>query len=132
MFPLVRINWIPRLLCIKFVAWFVACIDNICYMRVIPSDDNSFFISFFRFFPWLDGDRWWWVVVTVSRLHCESESFKMDLILDINSWLYPMELGECSSMIFLYIKIYINLRIIMDIINNRLNINNFINNFKNN
>ncbi|XP_019698101.1 DNA-directed RNA polymerases I, II, and III subunit RPABC3 isoform X2 [Harpegnathos saltator] len=29
----------------------------------------------------------------VSRLHCESESFKMDLILDINSWLYPMELG---------------------------------------
>lgn len=30
----------------------------------------------------------------VSRLHCESESFKMDLILDINSWLYPMELGD--------------------------------------
>ncbi|XP_074104763.1 DNA-directed RNA polymerases I, II, and III subunit Rpb8 isoform X1 [Cotesia typhae] len=29
-----------------------------------------------------------------SRLHCESESFKMDLILDINSWLYPMELGD--------------------------------------
>ncbi|KAK0083512.1 hypothetical protein PV325_008679 [Microctonus aethiopoides] len=28
----------------------------------------------------------------ISRLHCESESFKMDLILDINSWLYPMEL----------------------------------------
>lgn len=28
----------------------------------------------------------------VSRLHCESESFKMDLILDINSWIYPMEL----------------------------------------
>ncbi|XP_018328943.2 DNA-directed RNA polymerases I, II, and III subunit RPABC3 isoform X1 [Agrilus planipennis] len=33
-------------------------------------------------------------VYTVSRLHCESESFKMDLILDINSWLYPMELGD--------------------------------------
>ncbi|KAF7389786.1 hypothetical protein HZH68_011643 [Vespula germanica] len=34
----------------------------------------------------------------VSRLHCESESFKMDLILDINSWLYPMELdGTCDS-----------------------------------
>lgn len=32
--------------------------------------------------------------ITVSRLHCESESFKMDLILDINSWLYPMELGK--------------------------------------
>ena len=28
------------------------------------------------------------------RLHCESESFKMDLILDINSWVYPMELGD--------------------------------------
>jgi len=32
--------------------------------------------------------------ISVSRLHCESESFKMDLILDINSWLYPMDLGE--------------------------------------
>jgi hypothetical protein len=31
--------------------------------------------------------------VPVSRLHCESESFKMDLILDVNTWLYPMELG---------------------------------------
>ncbi|XP_070496153.1 DNA-directed RNA polymerases I, II, and III subunit RPABC3 [Chironomus tepperi] len=30
----------------------------------------------------------------VSRLHCESESFKMDLILDINTWIYPMELGD--------------------------------------
>lgn len=30
----------------------------------------------------------------VSRLHCESESFKMDLILDINSWLYPMDFGD--------------------------------------
>lgn len=30
----------------------------------------------------------------VSRLHCESESFKMDLILDINSWVYPMDLGD--------------------------------------
>ena len=28
------------------------------------------------------------------RLHCESESFKMDLILDINSWVYPMDLGD--------------------------------------
>ncbi|KAL0123740.1 hypothetical protein PUN28_005917 [Cardiocondyla obscurior] len=32
--------------------------------------------------------------LTLSRLHCESESFKMDLILDINSWLYPMDLGD--------------------------------------
>lgn len=30
----------------------------------------------------------------VSRLHCESESFKMDLILDINVRVYPMELGD--------------------------------------
>ena len=28
------------------------------------------------------------------RLHCESESFKMDLVLDINSWVYPMDLGD--------------------------------------
>ncbi len=30
----------------------------------------------------------------VSRLHCESESFKMDLLLDINSQIYPVELGD--------------------------------------
>ena len=30
----------------------------------------------------------------VSRLHCESESFKMDLILDVNVQLYPIELGD--------------------------------------
>ncbi|KAH7945653.1 hypothetical protein HPB49_013563 [Dermacentor silvarum] len=30
----------------------------------------------------------------VSRLHCESESFKMDLILDVNTMLYPVDLGE--------------------------------------
>ncbi|XP_072049263.1 DNA-directed RNA polymerases I, II, and III subunit RPABC3-like isoform X1 [Amphiura filiformis] len=30
----------------------------------------------------------------VSRLHCESESFKMDLILDVNTQLYPVDLGE--------------------------------------
>lgn len=30
----------------------------------------------------------------VSRLHCESESFKMDLVLDVNTWLYPMDLGD--------------------------------------
>lgn len=30
----------------------------------------------------------------VSRLHCESESFKMDLVLDVNSWLYPVDLGD--------------------------------------
>ena len=31
---------------------------------------------------------------TVSRLHCESESFKMDLILDVNIQIYPVDLGE--------------------------------------
>ncbi|XP_045594032.1 DNA-directed RNA polymerases I, II, and III subunit RPABC3 isoform X4 [Procambarus clarkii] len=30
----------------------------------------------------------------VSRLHCESESFKMDLILDINSMIYPLDFGD--------------------------------------
>ncbi len=30
----------------------------------------------------------------VSRLFCESESFKMDLILDVNTQIYPMALGE--------------------------------------
>ncbi|GAV08024.1 hypothetical protein RvY_17782 [Ramazzottius varieornatus] len=30
----------------------------------------------------------------VSRLHCESESFKMDLILDVNIQIYPIELGD--------------------------------------
>jgi len=30
----------------------------------------------------------------VSRLHCESESFKMDLILDVNIQVYPMDLGD--------------------------------------
>ncbi|KAG8179691.1 hypothetical protein JTE90_025647 [Oedothorax gibbosus] len=30
----------------------------------------------------------------VSRLHCESESFKMDLILDVNIQAYPMDLGD--------------------------------------
>lgn len=31
---------------------------------------------------------------TVSRLHCESESFKMDLILDVNIQIYPVDLGK--------------------------------------
>ncbi|PAA79824.1 hypothetical protein BOX15_Mlig022163g8, partial [Macrostomum lignano] len=30
----------------------------------------------------------------VSRLFCESESFKMDLILDVNTMVYPVQLGE--------------------------------------
>ncbi|KAI1727252.1 RNA polymerase rpb8 domain-containing protein [Ditylenchus destructor] len=30
----------------------------------------------------------------VSRLFCDSESFKMDLILDVNTQIYPMNLGE--------------------------------------
>lgn len=32
--------------------------------------------------------------LVVSRLFCESESFKMDLILDVNSQLYPVSLGD--------------------------------------
>lgn len=30
----------------------------------------------------------------MSRLFCESESFKMDLILDVNTQLYPVSLGD--------------------------------------
>ena len=30
----------------------------------------------------------------VSRLHCESESFKMDLILDFNTQIYPVDLSD--------------------------------------
>ena len=30
----------------------------------------------------------------VSRLFCESESFKMDLILDVNTQIYPVDYGE--------------------------------------
>nr|CAB3265021.1 DNA-directed RNA polymerases I, II, and III subunit RPABC3-like [Phallusia mammillata] len=30
----------------------------------------------------------------VSRLHCDSESFKMDLILDVNTQIYSLELGD--------------------------------------
>lgn len=33
----------------------------------------------------------------VSRLHCESESFKMDLILDVNIQIYPVDLGKPSG-----------------------------------
>ena len=34
------------------------------------------------------------LVYVVSRIFCESESFKMDLILDINTQLYPVSLGD--------------------------------------
>ena len=32
--------------------------------------------------------------LAVSRVFAESESFKMDLILDVNTQLYPIELNE--------------------------------------
>ncbi|XP_048774640.1 DNA-directed RNA polymerases I, II, and III subunit RPABC3-like [Ostrea edulis] len=35
----------------------------------------------------------------VSRLFCESESFKMDLILDINTQMYPVDLGDKFRMV---------------------------------
>ncbi|ESN91528.1 hypothetical protein HELRODRAFT_165578 [Helobdella robusta] len=35
----------------------------------------------------------------VSRLKCESESFKMDLILDVNTQIYPIELGDKFRMV---------------------------------
>ncbi|KAK3597991.1 hypothetical protein CHS0354_042344 [Potamilus streckersoni] len=35
----------------------------------------------------------------VSRLFCESESFKMDLILDVNTLIYPLDLGDKFRMV---------------------------------
>ncbi|KAL3886597.1 hypothetical protein ACJMK2_026581 [Sinanodonta woodiana] len=35
----------------------------------------------------------------VSRLFCESESFKMDLILDVNTLVYPLDLGDKFRMV---------------------------------
>ena len=35
-----------------------------------------------------------WFFCAVSRLFCESESFKMYLILDVNTQLYPVSLGN--------------------------------------
>ncbi|WAR06687.1 RPAB3-like protein [Mya arenaria] len=35
----------------------------------------------------------------VSRLFCESESFKMDLILDVNTQIYPMDLADKFRMV---------------------------------
>lgn len=37
---------------------------------------------------------------SVSRLHCESESFKMDLILDVNIQIYPVDLGKEFSFVY--------------------------------
>lgn len=42
--------------------------------------------------------------ITVSRLHCESESFKMDLILDVNIQIYPVDLGK--KLMFLSLCIF--------------------------
>lgn len=35
----------------------------------------------------------------VSRLHCESESYKMDMILDVNTQLYPVDLNDKFSLV---------------------------------
>ena len=42
--------------------------------------------------------------VIVSRLFCESESFKMDLILDVNTQIYPMALGKSYTIITVQTK----------------------------
>lgn len=42
-------------------------------------------------FPW---QKFSCDLCTVSRLFCESESFKMYLILDVNTQLYPVSLGN--------------------------------------
>eukprot|EP00112_Aurelia_sp_Birch-Aquarium-sp1_P017995 Seg423.4 transcript_id=Seg423.4/GoldUCD/mRNA.D3Y31 product="DNA-directed RNA polymerases I II and III subunit RPABC3" protein_id=Seg423.4/GoldUCD/D3Y31 len=35
----------------------------------------------------------------VSRLHCESESYKMDMILDVNTQIYPVDLNDKFSVV---------------------------------
>ena len=37
----------------------------------------------------------------MSRLHCESESFKMDLILDVNTQIYPVDLGKFADVSYI-------------------------------
>lgn len=69
--------------------------------RSIDSRDGGVFAT-------MTNDNGFPFFFPVSRLHCESESFKMDLILDINSWLYPMELGECLVCVF-YLFYYVGL-----------------------
>ena len=59
-----------------------------------------------------------WLVffIIVSRLHCESESFKMDLILDVNTQIYPIDLGmtfshiavRCEAVIQHYIAVLLH------------------------
>ncbi|XP_052831209.1 DNA-directed RNA polymerases I, II, and III subunit RPABC3 isoform X2 [Octopus bimaculoides] len=39
------------------------------------------------------------IKIGVSRLFCESESFKMYLILDVNTQTYPVELGDKFRMV---------------------------------
>ena len=51
---------------------------------------DSLLIVFF-FFITCD---WLLNAIIVSRLICDSESFKMELILDINSQLYPVDGGD--------------------------------------
>ena len=36
---------------------------------------------------------------SVSRLHCESESYKMDMILDVNTQIYPVDLNDKFSVV---------------------------------
>lgn len=53
------------------------------------------------------------VFCSVSRLHCESESFKMDLILDVNTQIYPVDLGtHLWSPVFICLCITVSLMIV--------------------
>jgi len=65
------------------------CVADTC--TVLPTVNNVML-------P-LDVAHVWLVIYdTVSRLHCESESFKMDLILDVNTQIYPVDLGLTASL----------------------------------
>lgn len=58
-------------------AWMCTCGKKKIFIRDLANDPFQLY-----FLP------------SVSRLHCESESFKMDLILDVNIQIYPVDLGK--------------------------------------
>ncbi len=61
------------------------------------------------------------IMTWFSTLHCESESFKMDLILDVNIQVYPMDLGKAFIYYFIMtsiigqIKLFANTQLVTNV-----------------
>lgn len=84
------------------------CLSN--FLSVCLYLSISIYLFIYRgFVPGCSVHRWWdypklfWFAV--SRLKCESESFKMDLIIDINTQIYPIQLGMQLSLIWLTVAV---------------------------